>query len=324
MQCRFCLYENPEDEERCHRCHKRLNGDITFDGVSLQGATALAPRRSTAVLDTTSEGAAVSPGRRAARAAIAAVSDRQTSLFSGELSSNVIPFESLPKPVASASAAANPIATSSNNAVNVDPGPTAKHLAKQTIRKQASNRRTVDSHISDVQGSLNLLPAPHSPRILKTTVEASIYCDAGVATPIHRLIASSLDAAMILIGCGLFVALFQSFGGNIRIDKFTISIFIGAVVLITMFYGLLFAISGRETAGQSWTNLRLINFDGFPPDGSSRALRFAGSWLSFCACGIGILWALLDEEFLTWHDHMSKTFLTMREADSSFFRERPR
>jgi uncharacterized RDD family membrane protein YckC len=94
--------------------------------------------------------------------------------------------------------------------------------------------------------------------------------------------------------------------------------------LITMFYGLLFAISGRETPGQHWTNLQLINFDGFPPDGSSRALRFAGSWLSFGACGIGLLWALLDEEFLTWHDHMSKTFLTMREADSSFHRERPR
>ncbi len=97
------------------------------------------------------------------------------------------------------------------------------------------------------------------------------------------------------------------------------------MVLITMFYGgFLFAISGRETAGQHWTELRLINFDGLPPEATYRALRFAGCWLSFCACGMGLAWALVDEENLTWHDHMSKTFLTMREGESSFFKESDR
>ena len=137
-------------------------------------------------------------------------------------------------------------------------------------------------------------------------------------------VATMLDIAMILLGGGLFLAFFQIFGGGVRIDKFDTTMFALALLLIAMFYGLTFALSGRETAGQSWTNLRLINFDGFPPDGSSRALRFLGTWLSLGACGVGLLWALLDEEYLTWHDHMSKTFLTIREADSSFFRERPR
>jgi len=324
MQCRFCLFQNPEDEERCHRCHKRLSGDITFDGVTLEGATPQAPRRRTSAPgvphDITHDGLTPPAPRRAARAA-AAVSDRQTSLFSGEFSSNVIPFESFPRPVAP-----QPGAVAVAVCTDAEAGPVAKHLteAKQTIRKQASNRRTSDTGIDDVQGSLNLLPAPQTPRILKTTVEASIYCDAGVATPIHRFIASSLDASMILIGCGIFLAMVQGFGGGVAIDKFNLAMLLCAGILITMFYGFVFAMSGRETAGQSWTKLRLINFDGFPPDASSRALRFAGSWLSFCACGIGLFWALLDEEFLTWHDHMSKTFLTMREADSSFFRERPR
>ncbi len=140
----------------------------------------------------------------------------------------------------------------------------------------------------------------------------------------HRAVAGILDAAMIVIGCGLFLGIFQSLGGTVRFDKFDAIVSICSVVLITMFYGLVFAIAGRETAGQHWTELRLINFDGLVPEGASRALRFVGCWLSFCAGGIGLVWALMDEENLTWHDHMSKTFLTMREVDSSFFRERAR
>jgi hypothetical protein len=34
--------------------------------------------------------------------------------------------------------------------------------------------------------------------------------------------------------------------------------------------------------------------------------------VSFIAAGIGLLWALVDEERLTWHDYMSKTFPTPR------------
>jgi hypothetical protein len=60
----------------------------------------------------------------------------------------------------------------------------------------------------------------------------------------------------------------------------------------------------------------LINFDGFPPDGRARALRLMGGWISILSGGLGLVWALLDEEGLTWHDHMSKTFPTLRESTS--------
>jgi hypothetical protein len=38
--------------------------------------------------------------------------------------------------------------------------------------------------------------------------------------------------------------------------------------------------------------------------------RLASGALSFCAAGLGFLWALVDEETLTWHDHISRTFPT--------------
>jgi uncharacterized RDD family membrane protein YckC len=241
---------------------------------------------------------------------------RQTSLFSSEISSNVIPFDSIQRP--------EPRAAKPEVPQDRAPGPVARRLtaAKQTIRKQAANRST-----GDTQGSLDLefLPqAPQTPRTLKTTVEAQIYCDAQVAAPMHRSVSAFLDSAMISIGCGIFVGIFQASGGSVRIDKFDVMMLLCALILIILFYGFLFALTGRETPGQHWTDLRLINFDGLPPDRTSRFLRFTGCWLSYGACGIGLLWSLLDEESLTWHDHMSKTFPTLREADSSFFRERAR
>src|SRR5580692_1059789 len=91
MRCKFCLFDNREDVERCHRCGIRLSGDITFDGIALSGATALAPRRRSATLETGSEEAPAGSVRRAFQGPN---TERQTLLFGSEVSSNVIPFES--------------------------------------------------------------------------------------------------------------------------------------------------------------------------------------------------------------------------------------
>ena len=71
-----------------------------------------------------------------------------------------------------------------------------------------------------------------------------------------------------------------------------------------------------------FTDLQLITFDGFEVDARSRALRFVSTWLSFCSAGLGLLWAVADEENLTWHDHISKTFPTIREVPGAFVRQR--
>jgi uncharacterized RDD family membrane protein YckC len=56
--------------------------------------------------------------------------------------------------------------------------------------------------------------------------------------------------------------------------------------------------------------LRLLNFDGRPPTREQRMLRLGASFLSVLSAGLGLLWALVDEESLTWHDHISQTFPT--------------
>jgi uncharacterized RDD family membrane protein YckC len=135
-------------------------------------------------------------------------------------------------------------------------------------------------------------------------------------------VASAVDGVIILFGFGFLVTLFEVLGGRFGVGK-TMWIGLAAVLaLVSMLYGLIWAIAGRETAGMRMTDLHLITFDGFPVDARTRALRFASTWLSFCSGGLGILWAVADEENLTWHDHISKTFPTIREVPGTFVKQR--
>jgi uncharacterized RDD family membrane protein YckC len=175
---------------------------------------------------------------------------------------------------------------------------------------------------NEAQPSLDFLPpAPPAPRKLGTTVEAVIYCDAPVATPMHRALAGAIDCSMILIAFCLFLVAFRLLGG-VASGKYMFLIWAAAAGLIAMFYGFVWVYSGGPTFGMRATGLTLINFDGYSPDAGARWLRYLGACLSCCAGGLGILWALVDEESLAWHDHISKTFPTFRVPETNFVRHR--
>jgi uncharacterized RDD family membrane protein YckC len=59
-----------------------------------------------------------------------------------------------------------------------------------------------------------------------------------------------------------------------------------------------------------FAGLHLVDFDGRRPDREQRAIRQVAGLLSVLSAGLGLVWALVDEENLTWHDHISKTFPT--------------
>jgi uncharacterized RDD family membrane protein YckC len=184
-------------------------------------------------------------------------------------------------------------------------------------------RKSAPASTSAAQGSLDFVPAaPGKGRKLKTDVEARVFCGQPVATPTHRVVACMIDGAIVLFGYGLLLGLFELLGGSLGHGN-SLWIAMGAVLaLVAMLYGLMWAIAGRETAGMHLTDLQLITFDGFPLDPRSRVLRFASTWLSFCSGGLGLLWALADEENLTWHDHISNTFPTIREVPGTFVKQR--
>jgi len=285
MHCKYCGFANGEDDHRCLRCGRRTGFAVAAPaGYSGANALSLAPIQA----DDTQE---FEPSN---------VDTRQPQLFNA-MGQKVIPFDRIQRHV------------TGRLTIPLTPAP------RPAVKKPQPPR----SGPAPEQTSLDFVPAaPAAQRTLKTDVPAQIYCEQPVATPTHRFIASAMDAAMILLGFGIFVAACELSGGAFGAGRLFWIMLAASFTLISMFYGLIWAIAGRETAGMHWTDLQLITFDGFPVDGRSRASRVASTWLSFCSGGLGLLWAVADEENLTWHDHISKTFPTVREVPQSFVRQR--
>ncbi len=155
----------------------------------------------------------------------------------------------------------------------------------------------------------------NAPR-LNTPVDSTIYCNAPVASPVHRVMASLMDASMILAATTLFAITFQYGAGGVDISGRSLAV-LGAIGgVIGVFYHVLFAMLGDgRTPGMSWVQLELLTFDGRRPTREQRFRRLFAGLLSAAAASLGLMWALLDEEKLAWHDHISRVFPTPRERE---------
>jgi len=176
------------------------------------------------------------------------------------------------------------------------------------------NARGVGRKADSSQQSLNFSDADYGDQGFDAKVEAVIYCDAPVATPTHRMMSAVADTAWIAIGLGVFSMTFfvgtKDLTGAMSFERPNVLILAAGVALIAQFYRTLWMLAKGDSPGMRFARLRLVNFDGREPTRKQRAIRQAASVLSVCAMGAGLLWALVDEENLTWHDHISKTFPT--------------
>jgi uncharacterized RDD family membrane protein YckC len=282
MQCRYCQNWNEEDERRCVRCGRRLH--------------LASPRSSPESYPTTSAATALAfesiPGGHPLAAAPPERTNYQASLFrdaayrDGVAGPKVIPI---------------PMLTPSRPPSRTEaPSRKAHPAAPRSPRRDSDSQQSLDFH-SD---RANLTSS------LGTEVHAVIYCDAPVALPAHRMIAAAFDASMVLIAVGLFLGVFFLSGGMLMLSKENAPFLISVAALLGMFYRFLFVLGNGETPGMRFAGLRTVNFDGRSPDRDQRAFRQVSSLLSFLSAGLGLVWALVDEENLTWHDHISKTFPT--------------
>ena len=131
-----------------------------------------------------------------------------------------------------------------------------------------------------------------------------------MAPPSQRLVAAGVDASLILVGVGAFLAIFFISGGQVALDKQALSFSLGVTAVIALFYRVLWCLADGDSPGMRFAGLRLVDFDGRRPDREQRGIRQVASLLSILSAGLGLVWALVDEENLTWHDHISKTFPT--------------
>ncbi len=269
MKCGYCGSDNPSEDLRCHLCGRRLSNSGPVLVPESHGSAA--PK-----LEILEE--------RLASEDLRSRHPIQGRLFPVQEAKRVIPFDSL-----STDAARGIRTTQERNA--------------KTRSKQRYQERT---GYGDEDGQ-EQFPFP-SETVETRRVEPVVYTNAPVAMPAHRAMAAAYDAAMILIGVGILLGIYAFAGGHFGLAKLDLGTYFGAALGVTLLYKLLWAIGDGDSPGMNAVQLRLLNFDGRRPSREVRLTRLLVSIVSFCSLGVGLAWCLFDEEKLTWHDHITKTF----------------
>ena len=221
--------------------------------------------------------------------------EEQRALFSNPNPSRVLSFEAFASPAERESIRARAAAVSR---------PEPLKQGKVEVRHARPRRKvSADQQVLDFFGSEELVSPPQS----------HIICDAPVAPNSLRIQASVIDGLIMLAGMALIFSGFVYLGGPGMLDKHSLPFLIGALITVPIFYKTMWVYANRDSYGTTAAGLELVDFDGNPPSQARRYQRLIGSFVSVLAAGIGLIWALVDEDSLTWHDHISGTFPTITE-----------
>jgi uncharacterized RDD family membrane protein YckC len=135
-----------------------------------------------------------------------------------------------------------------------------------------------------------------------------------VASIDDRRLAALIDLGCLLFAYGGFLMLFGSLGGQFTLSKLTAAVYTATFAIVYLQYFALFTIFGGTTPGMMMRNLQVASFSGESPTPRQMLLRSAGYILSAGTFFLGFLWAMWDEDQLTWHDRLSRTYLSTAET----------
>jgi uncharacterized RDD family membrane protein YckC len=135
-----------------------------------------------------------------------------------------------------------------------------------------------------------LQPASFSRRMMAMIVDGSIIAGLVVAAA-----AWMLTEATVLPG----------------VRTLELGVALGVVVFSAIYVTLFYAIA-PATPGMKYAGIRFCTFEGLIPSRSQRWTRVGAMLLSVLPVGLGLAWALFDEDRLCWHDRLSHTYVGKR------------
>jgi len=152
---------------------------------------------------------------------------------------------------------------------------------------------------------LQAQPPVEARREERSVAEAEVHLAPGS----HRLMSVLVDGALIT---ALFVALSivaAAGAGTLPGPK---AVALGAasiLLLLSLLYQTLFLLLAGTTPGMRYAGISLCTFDGQIPAPAELRSRLGALLLSVAPIGLGVAWALFDEDHLCWHDRLSGTYL---------------
>lgn len=128
--------------------------------------------------------------------------------------------------------------------------------------------------------------------------------------PLSRRVMAAVVNGSLIVGAYLASALvavsnMKVLPGLKQLEMGTaIGVMAAGALYVTLSYVL-----GKGTPGMRYAGLSLCTFDGQSPTRAQRCVRLVALLLSVLPAGLGVLWAIFDEDHLSWHDRLSATYL---------------
>jgi len=171
--------------------------------------------------------------------------------------------------------------------------------------------------ILDVPESVPLAPPPLDGLRLEAPLESSnqpMELPLQVASVSRRILAASLDAAIVLAGAAafVFIALRTGMGPLLPDKRTSIAMALRVPAMLWILYQYLFLVYAAITPGMQLTRLRILHFEGKPVIRRLRQYRALMLLVSCCPAGLGFLWAFYDPDTLCWHDRITRTYVASR------------
>ena len=125
----------------------------------------------------------------------------------------------------------------------------------------------------------------------------------------RRLIATVVDVALIAITVCSIAALVASQFHHLPSQRATEICTVIAAIAFGVLYQVFFLTVAKTTPGMRWAQISLCTFDDEIPSREQMRERLKAMAVSLIPVGLGLLWAIFDEDNMTWHDRRSRTYL---------------
>jgi uncharacterized RDD family membrane protein YckC len=127
----------------------------------------------------------------------------------------------------------------------------------------------------------------------------------------RRMMATMVDAALIIgVVCG---AIYLITSNVDHLPGKRVSEICGALALLgfAALYEWFFLTFAKVTPGMRYAQLSICTFDEEIPTREQVKGRLKAMLISVLPVGLGMLWSVFDEDQMSWHDRLSKTYLRL-------------
>ncbi len=123
-----------------------------------------------------------------------------------------------------------------------------------------------------------------------------------------RVMSAMVDGILVAGGSLAFIAAYVKVGGDIPLGAPAALAVLGILTVVHVLYQLLFFTFSDETPGMRYARIGLCTFTDENPTRADMRRRIFAQFVAVCPLGIGLLWILLDDDALGWHDRISRMY----------------